>query len=200
MLENAALGLVVLEVKEANLSLSGHGALYGVDVVEHRLVLRLDPALDVHPAPKVVREVPARKLPKRFHQRGALALREEFRRLDRIREKKELSVLEVPGGQPPLGLAALVLLDVVAELAQAVDVAVERLALDVDAAFDKLGYELGAREPVLVVSLALEYLGEMKELQLLCGGGHPRPPGVEGIPLDPYDNPSTGTNCPSDAP
>ncbi len=81
----------MLEVEEADLALGGHRALYCVDVVEHRLVLRLNSALDVHAALQVVGEMFARKLPQRFDQRGALALREELERLDDVSEKQGLS-------------------------------------------------------------------------------------------------------------
>ena len=166
VLPHLLLALVVLEILELDLSLGVDGVLDAVDVVVHRLVLRFDAPLHVQAALERVGHMGAAEPSHGLDQRIAFLLGEEARRLHRIGQKHELGFLELARRQPVLDRPAVVLDDVVAERPQALDIPIERLALDIDALLGHLRDDLRAGEPVLVVGLLFEQPGEIEQLEL----------------------------------
>ncbi len=153
-------------VGELNLPAEPQGLVDGVHVREHALALRLDPAGDVDTALQERPLVVAGEQLDVGHQRVALPLRQRLARLHRVNHEHELVELEVPPDYGVLHRVPLVGPDVAPELQKHLDVAVDALALGLDAELPQPLDDLPHRQAVLRVGLLLEDLLDIEGLQL----------------------------------
>ena len=172
---NALLMLVVFEIAEFDFAAKRYRALNGVDVVEHRLVLALDTALDVHLLSQVFVHVFAAELSDAFDEGATLAFGKEFRRLHGIGQKQQLLLLEIARGQAVFDGRAIVLQNVVAECTQTIDITIQGFTFDIHAELGELSDDLRRGKAMIVVGLALENASQMQQLQFACDNfGHVR--------------------------
>ena len=166
--QHGAVGVVELAVPERHLAPGVDGALDDVEVAEHRVLLALDAPLHVQALHEALGGVAAAELGDARHEAGAGLLGEEAARLHRVGQKQQLLGLEVAldHGIARRGAVAE-LAHVQAELAQGLQIDIERLALHAHSAQRKLLDDLRRRESVLRVGALQHDLRQVEHLELV---------------------------------